>query len=129
LFWGLSPILSSFPDGCTLSRPPGDKIVPIIAFGPKKFWKKVFSRTTAKKLLAKPGNSEILPSDSVIFYTEGSLCEGRAGAGVFSDTLDIRESYALGSLATVFQTEVYAIACYDYCRNCTCFDSKAALFV
>jgi hypothetical protein len=32
----------------------------------------------------------------VIFYTDGSICEGRAGAGVFSDTLDIRESYALG---------------------------------
>jgi hypothetical protein len=53
--------------------------------------------------------SEILPSDGVIFYTDGSICEGRAGAGVFSDTLDIRESYELSSLATVFQTEVYAI--------------------
>jgi hypothetical protein len=53
-------------------------------------WKKeFFSQTTAKKLLAKLGNSEILPSDGVIFYTEGSLCECRAGAGVFSDTLDI----------------------------------------
>jgi hypothetical protein len=37
------------------------------------------------------------------------------GAGGFSYTLDIRESYVLGSLATVFQTEVYAIlACSDY---------------
>jgi hypothetical protein len=62
--------------------------------------------------------SEILPSDGVIFYTDGSLCEGRMGAGVFSDNLDIGESYALGSLATVFQTEVYAIlACSDYCRS------------
>jgi hypothetical protein len=42
--------------------------------------------------------SEILPSDGVIFYTDGSLCEGSAGAGVFSDTLDIREFHALGSL-------------------------------
>jgi hypothetical protein len=32
----------------------------------------------------------------------------------FSNTLDIGESYALGSLAMVFQTEVYAIlACSD----------------
>jgi hypothetical protein len=60
--------------------------------------------------------SKILPSDVVIFYTDGSLCEGRAGAEVFSDTLDIRESYALGSLTTVFQIEVYAIlACSDCC--------------
>jgi hypothetical protein len=46
----------------------------------------------------------------VIFYTDnGSLCEGRAVAEVFSDTLDIKESYKHGSLVTVFQTEVYAI--------------------
>jgi hypothetical protein len=45
---------------------------------------------------------EILPSDRVIFYKDGSLCEGRADAGVFSINLDIRESYAFGSLATVF---------------------------
>jgi hypothetical protein len=78
----------------------------------------------------------ILSSDGVIFYTDGSLCEGRVGADVFSVTLDIRESYALGSLATVFQTEVYAIlACSDYSRSvnmhnmtiCICSDSKAAL--
>jgi hypothetical protein len=50
----------------------------------------------------------------VIFYTDGSLCEGRADAGVFSDTLDIMKSYALGSVATVFRTEVYAIlACSE----------------
>jgi ribonuclease HI len=64
------------------------------------------------------------------------ICEGRAGAGLFSDTLDIRKSYALGSLATVFQTEVYKIlACSDYYRSanmhnmtiCICSDSKAAL--
>jgi ribonuclease HI len=74
----------------------------------------------------------------VIFYTDGSFCEGRADAGVFSDTLDITESYALGSIATIFQTEVYAIlACSDYCRsanmhnmtNCICTDSKAALLL
>jgi hypothetical protein len=54
----------------------GDKIVPIIAFGsrflvelpPKSSW---LSQET----------SEILPSDGVIFYTDDSLCEGRAGAG------------------------------------------------
>jgi hypothetical protein len=112
---------------------PGDKIVPIIAFArgflvelpPRRSW---LSQETL----------EILPSDGVIdcFYIDGSLCEGKAGARVFSDTLDIRESYALGSLATVFQTEVYAIlACSDNYRSvnmhnltiCICSDSKAAL--
>jgi hypothetical protein len=79
---------------------------------------------------------EILPSDGMIFYTDGSLCEGGAVAGFFLDTFDIRESYAFGSLATVFQTKVYSIlACSDDCRSanmhnmtiCICADSIAAL--
>jgi hypothetical protein len=45
-----------------------------------------------------------------------SLCEGRGCAGLFSDILNVRESYALGSHATVFQSKVYAIlACLEYC--------------
>jgi hypothetical protein len=36
-------------------------------------------------------------SDDVIFHTDG-LCEGRVGDGVFSNTLNIKESHALGSL-------------------------------
>jgi hypothetical protein len=50
-------------------------IVAIIAFG----------RRLSQETL------EILPSDDVIFYTDGSLCAGRVGAGVFLDTLDIME--------------------------------------
>jgi hypothetical protein len=46
--------------------------------------------------------TEIFPSDGVTFCMDCSLCEGRTGAWVFSDTLDIRESYALGSLAADF---------------------------
>jgi hypothetical protein len=38
--------------------------------------------------------------DGVIFYTEGSLCEGKVGAEVFSGTSDIWESYALGTWLT-----------------------------
>jgi hypothetical protein len=109
--------------------PLGDKIVPIIAFG-RRFLVELPPRSS----WLSQETSEILPSDGVIFHTDGSLCEGEAGAGVFSDTL--RESYALGSLAVVFQTEIYAIlACSDYCRSanmhnmtiCICSNSKAAL--
>jgi hypothetical protein len=53
----------------------------LVEFPPRSFW---LSQET----------SEIL--DGVIFYTDVSLCGSRAGAGVFSDTLDINESYALG---------------------------------
>jgi hypothetical protein len=52
---------------------------------------------------------DLAAPDGLFFFTYGSLCEGRAGAGVFSDILNFRESYALGSHAAVFQSEVYAI--------------------
>jgi hypothetical protein len=43
-----------------------------------------------------------MPPYGVIFYTEGSLCDGIAGAEVFSKSLNVRESYFLGKKATVF---------------------------
>jgi hypothetical protein len=64
------------------------------------------------------------------------LFEGKAGSGVFSEELDLKASFALGTLATVFQAEVYAImACFDYCLRecmtgktiCICSDSSTAL--
>jgi ribonuclease HI len=67
----------------------------------------------------------------LVFFTDGSLCEGGSGAGV----LNVRESYALGSHATVFQSEVYAILpCSEYCISegivnrvvSICSDSRAA---
>jgi ribonuclease HI len=78
----------------------------------------------------------IMPPGGIVIYTDGSFCDGRAGAGVYSETLNIKESYALGAHATVFQTEVYAIlACSGICRNVglqdetiiICSDSRAAL--
>jgi hypothetical protein len=57
---------------------------------------------------------DLVAPDRLVFFTDGSLCEGRAGAGVFSEILNVRESYAFGShAATVFQSEVYA--CLAYC--------------
>jgi hypothetical protein len=49
---------------------PGDKILPIIAF--------------EKRFIV---DLEILPSDGVIFYTDGSLCEGRKVLGFFEDLI------------------------------------------
>jgi ribonuclease HI len=54
----------------------------------------------------------------------------------FSKELDLKTSSALGTAATVFQTEIYAIlACFDYClRECMtgktiwiCSESRVAL--
>jgi hypothetical protein len=53
---------------------------------------------------------DLVAPDGLAFFTDQSdPCECRAGAGVFSDILNVRESYALGSHATVFQSEIYAI--------------------
>jgi ribonuclease HI len=52
--------------------------------------------------------------DDITCYTDGSYCGNRSGAGVFSNTLNLKESYSLGTHTTVFQAEVYAIlACSD----------------
>jgi ribonuclease HI len=75
-------------------------------------------------------------SDEITCYTDGSHCDNRSGAGVFSDTLKLEESYSLGTYTTVFQAEVYAIlACSDICQKARLqnetihilSDSKAAL--
>lgn len=46
---------------------------------------------------------------SKVFYTDGSLIDGIAGAGVFLDGLHTEESFPLGKNTTVFQAEVFAI--------------------
>jgi hypothetical protein len=59
---------------------------------------------------------DLVAPDGLVFFTDGSFCEGRAGADIFSDILNVRKSYALGSHATIFQSKVYAIlACARYC--------------
>jgi hypothetical protein len=68
----------------------------------------------------------------MVEMNEAEKCEDRAGAGVFSDILNVRESYALGSHATVFQSEV---VCSEYCilegivnrAVSNCSDSRAVL--
>jgi hypothetical protein len=59
---------------------------------------------------------DLIAPDGLVFFTDGSLCKERADSSIFSDILNFRESYALGSHATVFQSEIYAIlACSEYC--------------
>ncbi|XP_062533798.1 uncharacterized protein LOC134202829 [Armigeres subalbatus] len=50
-------------------------------------------------------------SDSIVCYTDGSLFEGRAGAGVYSRELRLEQSHSLGRHCTVFQAEIFAIMC------------------
>jgi hypothetical protein len=69
-----------------------------------------------KILKEYPSREALLTSDGLKFYTDGSLFKGKVGSGVFSDKLDLQESFAFGSFASVLQTEFHAIlACSDYC--------------
>jgi hypothetical protein len=40
---------------------------------------------------------DLVSPDGLVFFTDGSLCEGRAGPGLFSDFLNVKKSCALGS--------------------------------
>jgi hypothetical protein len=76
---------------------------------------------------------DLVSAGGLVFFTDGSFCGGRAGAGVFSEILNIRELYALGTHAMVFQSEVYDIMAFaEYCIsedivNRAISDSRAAL--
>jgi hypothetical protein len=59
---------------------------------------------------------DLVATDGLFFVTNGSFWRGRAGAGVFSDISNCRESYTSGSHVTVLQSEVYAILAFsEYC--------------
>jgi hypothetical protein len=54
--------------------------------------------------------------DGLILYTDASMFEDRVGSGVFSEELDFKAYFALGTFATLFQAAVYAILAFSkYC--------------
>lgn len=75
-------------------------------------------------------------TNSVVWYTDGSLLNGMAGAGLFCNALDVAQAVPLGRYATVFQAEVMAIKeALECCLSnqvkdktiIICSDSQAAL--
>ena len=83
-------------------------------------------------------NGNLLSGEDLNFYTDGSLRDGLAGSGVFSESLDpsLNLSLRLGTDISVFQAEVLAISsCANYCLDNgysakkinICSDSQAAL--
>jgi hypothetical protein len=95
---------------------PSDKIGPINV---RKFSVKLPSRTD--KVVA----GSLLPPNSVTFYTDGSLFNTRAGARIYSESINIGESYALGTLA-VNQSFNRKLQLQDK-TICLCSDIKASL--
>jgi hypothetical protein len=76
----------------------------------------------------------LLPADGLVFYTDGSLFEGTAGSGVYSEEINLNLSFSHSCHATVFQTEIHGIlACSEFCMSqklankTVCSDSRAAL--
>jgi hypothetical protein len=60
----------------------------------------------------------ITMSDGIPCYTDVSYYDNRSGAGGFSDTLNLKESYSIGTYTTVFQADVCAI-CQKVMRQFT----------
>jgi hypothetical protein len=55
--------------------------------------------------------------DGLVFFTDGSLCEGRAGSGVFSDILNIRKGViclGLSCYGLLIRSICY---CGDHCQQ------------
>jgi hypothetical protein len=108
--FGHSEVLFRITDETPLLLTSKDKFVTLNLFDRK------FSVDIPTKVDWATECVDLVAPDGLVFYTDGSICEDRAGASVFSDILNVRESYALGSHATVFQSEVHAIlACSEYC--------------
>jgi hypothetical protein len=128
--WRHSAIFKMATEDFPVLLAPSVSMLPLEVFN-----RKYLVEYPSKKIWLSAAEAWLL-SDGFKFYTYGSLFEDRAGSGVFSEKLDLKASFALGTFATVFQPEVYAIlACSDYCLRdcmtgktiCICSDSRATL--
>lgn len=77
-----------------------------------------------------------LISNHIVWFTDGSLCNGLAGAGAYLMNFDYEMSISLGKYASVFQSEIFAIIiAVTFCLDMEwtdksiiiCSDSQAAL--
>jgi hypothetical protein len=123
--FGHSEILIKITDEMPLLLAPRNTFVTLNIFG-RKFSVDIPTREDWSTECV-----DLVAPDGLVFFTDESLCLGRTGAGVFSDILNVRESYALGSHVTVYQSKVYAfLACSEGIVNravSICSDSRAVL--
>lgn len=80
------------------------------------------------------GAPSFFPTNCAIVYTDGSLMNGKAGAGVYCDNPSVSISIPMGCHVTVFQAELFAIrVALDVAdkipknRIYICSDSQAAI--
>ena len=50
----------------------------------------------------------------LVWFTDGSMMRGAAGAGVYGQSVKRRLSFPLGRYTTIFQAEIYAILACAY---------------
>jgi ribonuclease HI len=98
-----------------------------------------FTNHNYKVILPDRGDWETLPYPTcgdIVMYTDGSLRNGLAGAGIYSNDYEINAAIQLGSLVSIFQAELFAILhCASVCLAAEfrdrhidiCSDSRAAL--
>lgn len=130
---GHASILSSAREWCKELNMPQDRIPKALAFN---------NRIEELKIPAREDwleGSELIQNlleDGIVWYTDGSLADGLAGAGAYCETWQTSEIVPLGRMATVFQAEVLAIKiALDEClkrkvqdkKIVICSDSRAAL--
>lgn len=79
---------------------PSDRIVPELNFNPTQLIIPERIHWT---------QSVFFDQESEVWFTDGSVMKGLAGAGVYCENPVFSEFFSLGSTATVFQSELYAI--------------------
>lgn len=89
---------------CPSAGMPSDRINPIFEFCQR------YSVITPTRQEWEQGNYPLDGPSTTNLFTDGSLTEEGAGAGVYtSDPADNQLSFSLGSYCTVFQAEVFAL--------------------
>jgi hypothetical protein len=102
-----SEVLIKLTDEMPLLLAPRDKFVTLNIFGRK------FSVDFPTREDWSTECANLVAPNGLVFFTDGSLCEGRTGAGVFSDIFNVRESYALCSFSMSKSLRKYkSIVCY-----------------
>jgi hypothetical protein len=82
--FGHSEVLIKMTDEMPLLLAPRDKFATLKIFGRK------FSVHIPTRQEWSTECVDLVASDGFVFFTDGSLCEGRDGASVFSDILNVR---------------------------------------
>ncbi|KAG5685145.1 hypothetical protein PVAND_014338 [Polypedilum vanderplanki] len=66
----------------------------------------------------------------IVLFTDGSLCNNLAGAGVYSASFDVRLSFCLGRNISIFQAEIFAISvAVSHCLEIGVRDRKVVFCV